>query len=410
MSILRVSFFCFLVASIADPERRQRFLERAQTHINFTTTWDSKAAEQFGEFKHNFSRNYTNGFEELRRFEIFRNTLRKVEMLNTRSGQSAVFGVTSAADFDTEELGMFFSMGSPTTEADLLAEEMTVAPDSHGQRRLKELALVLNWAHTKAVTPVKAQGACLGCWAVTAAEEIESMYALNVDDGSQQIFSSQQILSCTPMPYASGCAGGSFGRSLLFLQKSRITVPQEFFWPWAQGLTPEAQCLHKNCTQSCSPPGRYSMDLVGPYAKVTDVYLAVPECKWNSSCEDQDLEGLKRHLNEVGPLAVRVNARNWHHYVSGVMTYDACGGITQADTHHAVQLVGYNAVAPLPYWIVRNSWSTNWGIHGYIHLEMGRNTCGIANQALYPRVVGPRGNAESNAFRQLYVDASRTGP
>ncbi len=31
--------------------------------------------------------------------------------------------------------------------------------------------------------------------------------------------------------------------------------------------------------------------------------------------------------------------------------------------------------------IVRNSWGTSWGNAGYIYVEIGKNLCGIANEA-----------------------------
>ena len=37
-----------------------------------------------------------------------------------------------------------------------------------------------------------------------------------------------------------------------------------------------------------------------------------------------------------------------------------------------------------PYWIVKNSWGTDWGEEGYIHLKMGEDVCGIARAAMYP--------------------------
>jgi C1A family cysteine protease len=46
---------------------------------------------------------------------------------------------------------------------------------------------------------------------------------------------------------------------------------------------------------------------------------------------------------------------------------------------HCVQLVGYTP----GYWIVRNSWGANYGIDGYIHLEMDKNTCGVADYASF---------------------------
>jgi C1A family cysteine protease len=67
-------------------------------------------------------------------------------------------------------------------------------------------------------------------------------------------------------------------------------------------------------------------------------------------------------------------------YTGGVLTQAACGGYASFNMDHAVQLVGYNAAATSPYWIVRNSWATNWGENGYILLQYPQNTCGFANQ------------------------------
>jgi len=62
------------------------------------------------------------------------------------------------------------------------------------------------------------------------------------------------------------------------------------------------------------------------------------------------------------------------------LTWEECAWVNLLD--HCVQLVGYGTDAKDgKYWIVRNSWGTSWGIDGYIHLEMGEDTCGIAHQA-----------------------------
>lgn len=50
-------------------------------------------------------------------------------------------------------------------------------------------------------------------------------------------------------------------------------------------------------------------------------------------------------------------------YKSGIITDAAeCG----TDLDHAVAIFGYGTLDGLDYFIVRNSWGTNWGIEGYV--------------------------------------------
>lgn len=70
-------------------------------------------------------------------------------------------------------------------------------------------------------------------------------------------------------------------------------------------------------------------------------------------------------------------------------TADACGSFAADALDHCVQLVGFHA-ADEPansYWLVRNSWSTNWGENGYIRLQLNANTCGLANEASVPDIL-----------------------
>ena len=87
----------------------------------------------------------------------------------------------------------------------------------------------------------------------------------------------------------------------------------------------------------------------------------------------------------MGPVAISVDASKWSDYTGGVMTSDSCSSSPRS-MDHAVQLVGYNADADVPYWIVRNSWASSWGEDGFIYLKMGDNTCGTANLAAQVKV------------------------
>ncbi|VDM74705.1 unnamed protein product [Strongylus vulgaris] len=44
---------------------------------------------------------------------------------------------------------------------------------------------------------------------------------------------------------------------------------------------------------------------------------------------------------------------------------------------HAIKIIGWGVEKGTPYWIVANSWNTDWGEDGYFRILRGRNECGI---------------------------------
>lgn len=44
---------------------------------------------------------------------------------------------------------------------------------------------------------------------------------------------------------------------------------------------------------------------------------------------------------------------------------------------HAIEIVGWGEQDGKKYWIVKNSWGTNWGRNGYFYMARGKNTCQI---------------------------------
>ncbi|GAB4860575.1 hypothetical protein Ancab_035735 [Ancistrocladus abbreviatus] len=71
-------------------------------------------------------------------------------------------------------------------------------------------------------------------------------------------------------------------------------------------------------------------------------------------------------------------------YVKGVFTGE-CG----TDLNHGVAVVGYSTTLDgTKYWIVKNSWGTDWGEDGYIRMEREisaeQGLCGIAMDGSYP--------------------------
>jgi len=80
-------------------------------------------------------------------------------------------------------------------------------------------------------------------------------------------------------------------------------------------------------------------------------------------------------LTTTAPFSVCVDAEEWSFYSGGVVTPSQCG----RSVDHCVQMVGYDLTKSPGYYIVRNSWGTDWGMQGFIYLQTGSDTCLVAD-------------------------------
>ena len=71
--------------------------------------------------------------------------------------------------------------------------------------------------------------------------------------------------------------------------------------------------------------------------------------------------------------------------IRGIFPASQCTG----KIDHAVQAVGLNLEAEEPYWLVRNSWNTDWGLDGYIKLPYGVGACSLTEMPSYADVKAP---------------------
>ncbi|KNC52788.1 papain family cysteine protease containing protein [Thecamonas trahens ATCC 50062] len=196
------------------------------------------------------------------------------------------------------------------------------------------------------VTAVKNQGMCGSCWSFATAETLESHYALAT--GKLQALSEQQVLE-TPNPQACGGTGGCGGGIPQLAYDYMVDA-------WNGTLGAEWTYPYESFFGKNFPPVSNSSAMKAPAAKLSG-YVQLPL---------NDLDTLIDAIANVGPVAITVDASNWHDYAGGVFT-----GCNKTDIHldHDVQLMGYGDDPHLgPYWLIRNSWSPTFGEVGYIRI------------------------------------------
>ena len=130
---------------------------------------------------------------------------------------------------------------------------------------------------------------------------------------------------------------------------------------------------------------------------------SAPKKMWNSGakvskttvdwkCNESKLKSL---IHSKGAVSVTVYAADnaFSNYKSGV--YNKCKKVKEGN--HQVLAVGYGTENGVKYWLVKNSWGTNWGEKGYFKIQRGssiQNTngktgmCGIEEVSVLDILVG----------------------
>ena len=237
--------------------------------------------------------------------------------------------------------------------------------------------------HTRHQTPIKNQGACGSCWAHAFTEVVE--WHLFRQTGKFATLSTMEVTACTEL--ANGCDGESAIADVVvdYGMSQRPLVPSETY-PYDPRLLDHPNTFDNDCLRCTMDTSKWAFlsenGLIGPSARVSGFGVATRECL-QEDCTAQNMTELALALNKYGPLMVGVDATQWDDYTGGIFPASACSSNSSA-IDHAVVLTGYTET----HWIVRNSWSSNWGINGYIFLERNEtsNTCGIANQAIWLKV------------------------
>lgn len=290
---------------------------------------------KFKQFMKDHNKSYPTVQELMSRFEIFKQNYIDMEQFSASDiERSYEVGITKFSDLTLEEfianyanLKMGSSLAFLSTPSDGEVNKSEKFPES------------LDWRTKGVVGAVKNQDReerCGACWSFSTVANLEGKYALKHKE--QIILSEQELIDCSTSN--AGCHGGNMHLAFDYIKKSGLAYSKDYPYIAKQ----------EKCNTDVKPA----------------IFVADYIRKMDNS------EETMISILQDGPASVVFNAAHLRHYKSGIIDDDAseCNPAIQT---HAVTLVGYTP----EYWIIRNSWGTDFGEDGYFRVKRGNNTCGI---------------------------------
>jgi len=323
----------------------------------------------FDKFARDFGRTYDGNSEEYKnRKELFQASLLEVKAVNAKNAKEGRLwkaGVHPFMDWSEAERGSLNGYkpasrsgrhgAKPAGAASLLH---TGSKAFRSGSRLRLNATRRDWGSeavwsseaeqggltAEAGPALRNQGDCGSCWAISAAEAVEAQLQRAGGDSSVRV-SAQALVDCVPNPQHCGGKGGCDGATgeLAYSFMRDHGIPLESDLPYTAKTGQCPQQLDTGLWQYTSSRVR-----VGGWDQL-------PSNK---------VQPLMQALVEKGPVVIAVDANNWFNYDSGI--FDGCG--KDAILGHAVLAKGYAAEAGNKYWLIQNSWGSDWGESGHIRL------------------------------------------
>ena len=206
---------------------------------------------------------------------------------------------------------------------------------------------------------IRSQGRCGGCWAFAAVEALGDRICIRSGGRVAVDLSTQQLIACDTA--SNGCEGGYLLSTWKYLKNIGVVSSDCYKYSFfSQVFGVSGRCKINWYGDFCpnnksSEPSFYKS--IGAYQLSSEVDTIQKEIYLYGSVE--------------GGIQVY---SDFMHYKYGVYRHvygRSVGG-------HAIKIVGWGSDSGVDYWLVANSWGTNWGkLGGYFKIKRGVDECEI---------------------------------
>lgn len=227
------------------------------------------------------------------------------------------------------------------------------------------------------MTPVKNQGQCGSCWAFASTAVLEAKERL-LNDRALDL-AEQQLVDCVPPldPSGNNCDGNA----------------PTYVWNYlsSHGLLTENEVPYQTRMADCKE-------------RSDDLYRVQ---SWDYASKEQpdnpSTDEIKQAIVEHGPVTASINATDaFGSYTGGVFNEMAPG-----QTNHVIVLLGWDDGRGA--WLLRNSWSDQWGEEGYMWIKYGSNSVGRWTSWMDPTPLTREAPGTQSYADRFVGVANRTG-
>lgn len=201
------------------------------------------------------------------------------------------------------------------------------------------------------IHPVRNQEKCGSCWAFSASEVLSDRFCIFSKKSIDVILSPEDMVACDTQDH--GCDGGMLNTAWDFLTSHGLVT--DACMPYTSGDGTSGSCP-TTCADGSNIAQVYKAKSSRHVWSIFNNVAAIQQEVMNGPVQAafevyQDFMGYKSGV---------------YHHVSGSLL----GG-------HAVEMVGWGVENGTPYWLIKNSWTDQWGDQGYFKILRGKNECGI---------------------------------
>lgn len=330
---------------------------------SFRNGFERIKVQAFDAFARAYNRTYTR--EELEnRLKVFIERFQKIQQWNTDFANGKVsfsMKINHLADRTDDELSSLNGLKTPQSFNN---------NNRNGQQRLRStprskslgasslsdsLPQSVDYRTSECLAPVRNQKDCGCCYAFATVDLISTsscLEATSLKSYYGALRSPQEIVDCGSRDFQygiqmSGCNGGWPEGVLKYLQKKGA-------------LSTESQYPYMARRGTCKRVNGMSLSASNSGPKYTELYSEAD---------------FKQHLAKHGPVVAAIYAsNNFQLYDKGIFDDPSCGW---RQWNHAVLVVGYGTQAGKDYWLIKNSYDTDWGENGYMRMIRGKSSCKI---------------------------------